>query len=79
MSQNLPLFLKLLSPFHSARFLKNSKSRSKVMKMCHFRVQNGPFVLNKIFLIKNIIITHVPIGSFHCAKFKEILTTYPEL
>ena len=49
------------------------------MKMCHFRVQNRPFVLNKIFLIKNIIITHVPIGPFHCAKFKEILTTDPEL
>ena len=90
------------------------------MRMCHFRAQNGPFVLNKIFLVQTIIITfiyllalfivqnfkklqpiqnyedvpfsgpkwpicheqnffgtnhyyyfHLPIGPFHCAKFKK--------
>ena len=27
--------------------------------MCHFRAQNGPFVLNKIFLVQTIIITFI--------------------
>ena len=29
------------------------------MRMCHFRAQNGPFVLNKIFLVQTIIITFI--------------------
>ena len=40
--------------------------------MCHFRAQNDPFVLNKIFLVQTIIITLIYlIGPFHCAKFKK--------
>ena len=27
------------------------------MRMCYFRAQNGPFVMNKIFLVQTIIIT----------------------
>ena len=27
------------------------------MRMCHFRAQNGPLVLNKTFLVQTIIIT----------------------
>ena len=27
--------------------------------MCHFRAQNGPFVMNKIFLVQTIIITFI--------------------
>ena len=27
------------------------------MRMCHFQAQNGPFVMNKIFLVKTVIIT----------------------
>ena len=27
------------------------------MTMCHFRAQNDPFVMNKIFLVQTIIIT----------------------
>ena len=27
--------------------------------MCHFQAQNGPFVMNKIFLVKTIIITFI--------------------
>ena len=29
------------------------------MTMCHFRAQNGPFVLNKFFLLQTIIITFI--------------------
>ena len=27
------------------------------MRMCHFQAQNGPFVLNKIFLVQTIFFT----------------------
>ena len=29
------------------------------MRMCHFRAQNGPFVLNKLFLVQTIIIIFI--------------------
>ena len=29
------------------------------MRMCHFQAQNGPFVLNKNFLVQTIIITFI--------------------
>ena len=58
MSQNLPLFLKLLSPFHSARFLKNSSSGSRAMRMCNFWAQNGPFPQMRIFS-ENLLISLV--------------------
>ena len=29
------------------------------MRMCHFRAQNGPFALNKIFLVQTIINTFI--------------------
>ena len=38
-----------ISPFHCARFLKNSSSRSRVMRMCNFWAQNGPFPQIRIF------------------------------
>ena len=45
-----------------------------------FWAQNNPFVLNKIFLVQNhYYYFHPPIIPFHCAKFKKILTTDPEL
>ena len=48
--------------------------------MCHFRDQNGPFVMNKIFFgTKHYYYFHLPIGPFHCAKLKKILTADPEL
>ena len=48
--------------------------------MYHFRTQNGPFVLNKTFLSTNDCYHfHLPIGSFHCAKFKKIISVDPEL
>ena len=47
------------------------------MRMCHFRTQNGPFIMNKFFLVQTIIITFI--YHFHYAKFKKILTEDPEL
>ena len=29
------------------------------MGMCHFQTQNGPYVMNKIFLVQTIIITFI--------------------
>ena len=29
------------------------------MRMCYFGVQNGPFVMNKIFFVQTIIITFI--------------------
>ena len=50
------------------------------MRMCHFWVQNGSFVMNKIFLVQTIMYYfHLPTVPFHCSKFKKILTAGPEL
>ena len=47
---------------------------------CHFRAQNGPLVLNNFFFgTSHYYYFHLPIGPFHCAKFKKILTADPEL
>ena len=41
---NLPI-----SPFHCAKFKKNSSSGSRVMRMCNFWAQNGPFPQMRFF------------------------------
>ena len=46
-------------PFSFWKIWKSSQSRSRVMRMRHFWVQNGPLVLNKIFLIQTIINTFI--------------------
>ena len=38
-------------PFPLCKFLKNSYSGSRVMRMCHFWAQNGPFAPN--FFLEN--------------------------
>ena len=41
--------------------------------MCHFRAQNGPFVLNKVFFGTNhYYYFHLSIRPFHCAKLKRM-------
>ena len=48
--------------------------------MCHFRAQNGSFVLKKFFLIQTIIITFIYLLAFFIVQnFKKILTADPEL
>ena len=42
--------------------------------MCHFWAQNGPFVLNKIFLVQTIIITFIYLlALFIVQNFKKLL------
>ena len=44
------------------------------MRMCHFRAQNGPFVMNKIFLVQTIIITFIYLlALFIVQNFKKFL------
>ena len=38
-----------ISSFHWAKLLKNSSSGSRVMRMCNFWAQNGPFPQMRIF------------------------------
>ena len=48
--------------------------------MCHFWTKNGPFVMNKIFLVQTIIITFVYLlALFIEQNLKKILTANPEL
>ena len=44
------------------------------MRMCHFRAQNDPFVLNKIFLVQTITTTFIYLLAFFIVKnFKKFL------
>ena len=44
------------------------------MRMCHFQVQNGPFVLNKFFLVQTIIITFINLlALFTVQNLKKLL------
>ena len=47
--------------------------------MCHLQAQNSPICPEQIFFGTNhYYYFHLPIGPFHCAKFKKILTADPE-
>ena len=48
--------------------------------MCHFWAQNGPFVLNKIYLVLTIIITFIYLlALFTVQNFKRNSYNDPEL
>ena len=48
--------------------------------MCHFQAQNGPFVMNKNFLVQTIIINFIYLlALFTMENLKKILTADPEL
>ena len=50
----------LLAPFILQNFKKIHRADPELqIQMCHFRDQNGPFVMNKIFLVQTIIITFI--------------------
>ena len=50
------------------------------MRLYHFRAQNGPIVMNKIFLVQTIIITFIYLlDLFTVQNLKKILTANPEL
>ena len=70
-----------ISPFHCAKFLKNSSSGSRVMRMCNFWTQNGPFPQIRIFSENLSMILVSLIHAYLHAKIKvrykficEILT-----
>ena len=48
-------------------------AQSRVMRMCHFRVQNDPFVLNKIFLVHTIITFIYLLALFLVQNLKTFL------
>ena len=61
-------------PFSLSKILKNYYSRSRVIRMCHFWGQNGPFVMNKKFLVQTIIITFIYLlALFIVQNFKKLL------
>ena len=53
------------------------------MRMCHFRAQNGPFVLNKIFLVQTIIITFIYLLALfivqNLKKFLQRIQSYEDV
>ena len=54
-----------MSPFHSAYFFfKILELIQSYEDVCHFRDQNGPFVLNKMFLVQTIFITFIYLLAF---------------
>ena len=64
-----------IGPFHCAKFIKNSYSESRVMRMRHFWVQNDSFAPNKSFYWKKLLIqfwsTYWPLSL--CKTLKKIL------
>ena len=68
------IFMYLLAPF-ILRNLKKFLEPIQSYEICHFRVQNGLFVLNKIFWYKPLLL----LSSTYWPKLKEILTVDPEL
>ena len=69
----------LLGPF----ILQNLKKIYEVMTMCHFRAQNGPFVLNKFFLVQTIIITFIYLLALFIVqnfkKFSQRIKSYEDV
>ena len=53
------------------------------MRMCHFRAQNGPFVMNKIFLVQTIIITFIYLLALfivqNLKKFLQQIQSYEDV
>ena len=52
------------------------------MRMCHFQAQNGPFVLNKFFLVQTIIITFIYLLALfivqNLKKFLQQIQSYED-
>ena len=60
-----------IGPFHCIKFLKNSDSGSRVIRMRHIRVQNSPFAQMRVFS-ENLLINLVSfIHAYLNAKKKK--------
>ena len=72
----------LLAPFILQNFNKNSQGQSRVMRMCYFRDQNGPFVMNKISFVQTIIITFIYLLTIfivqNLKKFLQRIQSYED-
>ena len=70
-------------PFSLWKILKNSSSRSRVMKMHHFGAQNGSFAPNNCFFWKiiNIILIYLlaPIIGQNFKKFCKRIQSYEDV
>ena len=63
----------LLAPLILQNFKKILRA-DPVIRMCHFRAQNSPLVLNKTFLVQTIIITLIYLlALFIVQNFKKFL------
>ena len=66
-------------PLSLCKILKTFLGPIQSYEMCHFQVQNSPFVLNNIFLVQTIIITFIYLlALFIVQNFKNVLPADPE-
>ena len=67
-----------IAPFHSANFKKILRANPEI-----FRDQNGPFVVNKIFLVQTIIITFIYLLALfivqNLKKFLQQIQSYEDV
>ena len=63
-----------INPIHCTKFKKNSSSWSRVMRMCNFCVQNGPFSQMRIFS-ENLLMSLVSFihACLHAKNQSQIL------
>ena len=70
----------LLAPFILQNFYKKIfELIQSYGDLHHFWGQNSPFAWTKFFGTSHCFYFHLPIGPFHCGKYKKILATDPEL
>ena len=67
-------------PLSFCKILKEFKSGSRVIRMCHFWAQNSTFVLNKTCLVQTIIITLIYLlAIFIVQNLQTFFTVVPNL
>ena len=69
------IFVYLLAPFILQNFEKILRVNPE---LCHFRAQNGPFVISKFFWYKPLLLSST-YWPFSLCKILKILTADPEL
>ena len=64
-------------------FKKIFRANPKLLRMYHFRAQNGPFVMNKFFLVQTIIITFIYLLALfivqNLKKFLQRIQSYEDV
>ena len=71
------IFIHLLATFIVQNAKKNSYNGSRVMRMCHLWVQNGPFAQMRIFsenLLISPVLIYMPKIKVRFSSVNEILT-----